>query len=127
MIKILLVEDDKNISEMITGYLIDEKYNITQVFDGEEAIKKVELDSYDLILLDLMIPKINGIEVLRKIRNFSIILVIIITAKDDDIDKAIGLESGADDYITKPFSLIELSARIRANIRRETQYIKKII
>ena len=125
MFKILLVEDDKNISEMITDYLTSESYIINTCFDGEDAINYFNREKYDLILLDLMIPKINGIDVLRKIRKTSTVPIIIITAKDDDNDKAVGLGLGADDYITKPFSLVELSARIKANIRRVTQYIEK--
>lgn len=125
MLKVLLVEDDKNISEMITEYLINEEYVVTQAFDGEEAIRNFKVDSYDLILLDLMIPKIKGMDVLREVRKVSIVPIIIITAKDNDADKAVGLGLGADDYITKPFSLIELTARIKANIRRAKQYVKK--
>ncbi|WP_345968952.1 response regulator transcription factor [Clostridium sp. ATCC 25772] len=123
--KILLVEDDKNISEMVTEYLINDVYEVTQVYDGESAIDEFQANSYDLVLLDLMIPKINGIDVMKKIREHDFVPIIIITAKDNDSDKAIGLGFGADDYLTKPFSLIELSARIKANIRRVTKYVKE--
>ena len=123
--KILLVEDDKNISEMITEYLINDTYEITQVYDGESAIDEFRAHSYDLVLLDLMIPKINGMNVMKKIREHDVTPIIIITAKDNDTDKAMGLGFGADDYLTKPFSLIELSARIKANIRRVTKYNKE--
>nr|WP_286161326.1 response regulator transcription factor [Clostridium sp. KNHs214] len=123
--KILLVEDDKNISEMVTEYLINDRYEITQAYDGESAMVKFQEQSYDLILLDLMIPKIHGLNVMRKIREKDVTPIIIITAKDNDTDKAMGLGLGADDYITKPFSLVELSARIKANIRRVTKYNKE--
>ncbi|WP_353601169.1 response regulator transcription factor [Clostridium sp. KNHs214] len=125
MTKILLVEDDKNISEMVTEYLINDRYEITQAYDGESAMVKFQEQSYDLILLDLMIPKIHGLNVMRKIREKDVTPIIIITAKDNDTDKAMGLGLGADDYITKPFSLVELSARIKANIRRVTKYNKE--
>ncbi len=120
--KILLIEDDKNISEMVTEYLISDNYEVTQVYDGEAAINEFQENIYDLVLLDLMIPKINGMNVMKKIREHDFIPIIIMTAKDNDEDKAVGLGLGADDYITKPFSLIELSARIKANIRRVTKY-----
>jgi len=120
-----LVEDDKNISEMVAEYLINDTYEVTQAYDGESAIDKFLEDSYDLVLLDLMIPKINGMNVMRKIREKDFTPIIIITAKDNDTDKAMGLGLGADDYLTKPFSLIELSARIKANIRRVTKYNKE--
>lgn len=123
--KILLVEDDKNISEMVTEYLINDRYEIAQAYDGESAMVKFQEQSYDLILLDLMIPKIHGLNVMRKIREKDVTPIIIITAKDNDTDKAMGLGLGADDYITKPFSLVELSARIKANIRRVTKYNKE--
>ncbi|MEW9095508.1 MAG: response regulator transcription factor [Clostridiaceae bacterium] len=122
--KILLIEDDKNISEMVTEYLINDIYEVTQVYDGESAIDEFRAHSYDLVLLDLMIPKINGMDVMKKIREHDVTPIIIITAKDNDTDKAIGLGLGADDYLTKPFSLIELSSRIKANIRRVTKYMK---
>ncbi|AJA47066.1 Two-component response regulator [Clostridium pasteurianum DSM 525 = ATCC 6013] len=125
MTKVLLIEDDKNISEMVTEYLTNDVYEVTQVYDGESAIDEFRAHPYDLVLLDLMIPKINGINVMRKIREHDVTPIIIITAKDNDTDKAIGLGLGADDYLTKPFSLIELSARIKANIRRVTKYVKE--
>lgn len=122
--KILLVEDDKNISEMVTDYLTNDGYEIVQVHDGKSAVEEFKVHFYDLVLLDLMIPKIDGINVMKKIRKYDVTPIIIMTAKDNDTDKAIGLGFGADDYLTKPFSLVELSARIKANIRRVTKYIK---
>jgi DNA-binding response OmpR family regulator len=120
--KILLVEDDKNISEMVCDYLEGESYEVIQVYDGNEAIHKFEKDKYDAALVDLMLPSSSGLEVIKAIRATSMIPIIIITAKDSDVDKAMGLNLGADDYVTKPFSIIELSARIKANIRRATKY-----
>lgn len=120
--KILLVEDDKNISEMVCDYLEGESYEVIQVYDGDEAINKFEKDKYDAALVDLMLPSSSGLEVIKAIRATSMIPIIIITAKDNDTDKAMGFNLGADDYVTKPFSIIELSARIKANIRRATKY-----
>lgn len=119
---ILLVEDDKNISEMIYDFLISENYNVIIAADGQIAIDIFKQNTFDLVLLDLMLPKSSGFDVLKYIRSVSVIPVIIATAKDNDIDKMMGLNLGADDYITKPFSLIELLARIKANIRRATVY-----
>lgn len=121
--KILLVEDDIEISEMLRDFLITENYEIVQAFDGESACRKFFSDEYALVLLDLMIPKINGMEVMRRIRKSSTVPIIIISAKDTDSDKTLGLGLGADDYITKPFSVTEVLARIKANIRRNTQYV----
>lgn len=120
--KILLVEDDAEISEMLRDYLQTENYEITCVFDGEEACRQFGAASFDLVLLDLMIPKISGMDVMRHIRKNSFVPVIILSAKDTETDKTLGLALGADDYITKPFSVVEVLARIKANIRRATQY-----
>ncbi len=122
--KLLLVEDDMEISQMLREYLITENYEIVCAFDGEEACDKFDKDSYSLVLLDLMIPKISGMEVMRHIRQGSTVPIIIISAKDTDADITLGLGLGADDYITKPFSVTEVLARIKANIRRNTQYSK---
>lgn len=126
MDKILVVEDDLNISEMLFDYLSSEGYEITLAHDGVDAMNKYEKETFDLILLDLMIPKIEGMGVMKKIRSESHIPIIIVSAKDSDADKAKGLILGADDYLTKPFSLVELSARIKANIRRATKYTPSI-
>lgn len=120
--KILLIEDDLSISEMVEDYLTKEGFAVDCAFDGEEAIRKFMQSSYDLILLDLMLPKLNGMEFLRIVREKSLIPILIMSAKDGDADKALGLGFGADDYIAKPFSMIELCARIRAAIRRATLY-----
>ena len=123
MYKILIVEDDINISEMVTDYLSGEGYEVLPVYTGESAISALEQESYDLALIDLMLPGCSGFDVVKSIRKKSVMPVIIITAKDNDIDKTRGLNLGADDYVTKPFSIIELVARIKANIRRATKYI----
>ncbi|MCI9078564.1 MAG: response regulator transcription factor [Lachnospiraceae bacterium] len=122
--KLLLVEDDVEISQMLKEYLITENYEIVCAFDGEEACQKFDSGSYSLVLLDLMIPKISGMEVMQHIRQGSTVPIIIMSAKDTDADKTLGLGLGADDYITKPFSVVEVLARIKANIRRNTQYSK---
>lgn len=120
--RLLLVEDDTEISEMLKGYLESEEYEVVQAYDGEEACDRFKKDTYSLALLDLMIPKRSGMVVMKEIRRSSTVPIIIISAKDTDSDKALGLGLGADDYITKPFSVTEVLARIKANIRRSTQY-----
>ena len=120
--KILLVEDDIEISTMLKNFLITENFEVITALDGESACEKFFSDNFSLVLLDLMIPKMNGIEVMGKIREHNTVPIIIISAKDTDSDKTLGLGLGADDYITKPFSVTEVLARIKANIRRSTQY-----
>lgn len=122
--KLLLVEDDIEISQMLKDYLNAENYEVVCVADGKEACEKFDSDSYALVLLDLMIPKISGMDVMHHIRQRSTVPIIILSAKDTDADKTLGLGLGADDYITKPFSVTEILARIKANIRRSTQYSK---
>lgn len=119
---ILLVEDDKNIREMVYDFLSSECYSVQMAVDGSAAIELFKRNAFDIVLLDLMLPKSSGSEVLKYIRSVSVIPVIIVTAKESDTDKMLGLNLGADDYITKPFSLVELLARIKANIRRATVY-----
>lgn len=121
--KILLVEDDIEIGIMLKNFLATEDFKVTIALDGESACEKFFQDSFDIVLLDLMIPKVNGMEVMAKIRKKDTVPIIIISAKDTDSDKTLGLGLGADDYITKPFSVTELLARIKANIRRNTQYV----
>lgn len=122
MDKILLVEDDVEISTMLKNFLSTENFEVTTAYDGESACDKFFSDSFSLVLLDLMIPKMSGIEVMSKIRERHTVPIIIISAKDTDSDKTLGLGLGADDYITKPFSVTEVLARIKANIRRSTKY-----
>ncbi|MCM1388626.1 MAG: response regulator transcription factor [Bacillus sp. (in: Bacteria)] len=120
--KILLVEDDMEISDMLKNFLMTENFEVVTAFDGESACREFFADDYSLVLLDLMIPKMSGMEVMKAIREKNTAPIIIISAKDTDSDKTLGLSLGADDYITKPFSVTEVLARIKANIRRSTQY-----
>ncbi|WP_217559772.1 response regulator transcription factor [Paenibacillus sp. GbtcB18] len=119
---LLLVEDDTEISDMVSDYLTKEGFVVVRAYDGEEAVRKFAGQPFDLILLDLMLPKLSGMDFLQKVRQTSLVPVLITSAKDGDVDKALGLGFGADDYIAKPFSMIELAARIKAAIRRATQY-----
>lgn len=116
--KILVVEDEKPISDIIKYNLEKEGYMVFTAYDGEEALGSQEENDPDLILLDVMLPKLDGFEVCRRIRERSIVPIIILTAKEEEVDKVLGLELGADDYMTKPFGIRELLARIKANIRR---------
>ncbi len=120
--KILLVEDDTAISDMVKNQFIKEGFEITAAYDGEQALQTFANESFDLILLDLMLPKLDGMEFLKIIREKSMIPILIMSAKDGDLDKALGLGFGADDYIAKPFSMIELVARVKAAIRRANHY-----
>jgi len=120
--KILIIEDDIAISEMVKNYLTKDGFVVVTAFDGEEGIVKYLNDDFDLVVLDLMMPKLDGMETMKLIRDKSSVPILIMSAKDSDVDKAVGLGLGADDYITKPFSMIEISARIKAGIRRATKY-----
>ncbi len=117
--QILIIEDESKIANILRKGLLEEFYAIDIARDGEEALEKVSINSYDFIILDLMIPKIDGLTVCKRIReNNTNIPILILTAKDAVNDKITGLDSGADDYVTKPFSFAEVSARIRALLRR---------
>lgn len=118
MTKVLIVEDEESFSEALAFLLGKEGFVVDAAATGTEALAKFERGGYDLILLDLMIPEISGIEVCRAIRAKSQVPIIMLTAKDSEIDKVVGLELGADDYVTKPYSKSELVARIRAVLRR---------
>lgn len=123
----MIIEDDQAISKLVSDSLTREGYIITTVFDGEEALEVLTREKdFDLLLLDLMLPKVDGLECLRAIRQNSIVPILIMSAKGDDVDKALGLGMGADDYISKPFSMIELIARIKALIRRTINYSTEI-
>lgn len=119
MKKILVVDDEKPISDIVKFNLEKEGFEVVTAFDGEEALQKVEEENPDLIVLDLMLPKMDGLEVCREVRKTKDIPIIMVTAKDQEIDKVLGLELGADDYVTKPFSNRELVARVKANVRRQ--------
>ncbi|MBI6872034.1 response regulator transcription factor [Clostridium aciditolerans] len=125
--KILVIEDEESIASFIQLELNHEGYIADVAFDGIEGLNKVKKNTYDLIILDIMLPGINGIEVCRKVRQFSDIPIIMLTAKDDVSDKITGLDMGADDYMTKPFIIDELFARIRANLRRKNDENSKSI
>lgn len=120
--RILLVEDDTEISDMLRSYLATENYEVDCAFDGQEACDRFDKDSFDLVLLDLMIPKVSGMSVMKHIRRKSFVPIIILSAKDTESDKTLGLGLGADDYITKPFSVVEVLARIKAALRRTKHY-----
>lgn len=122
MPKILVVDDEKPISDIVKFNLDKEGYDVVTAYDGEGALEKVESEEPDLILLDLMLPKIDGLEVARQVRAKHNIPIIMVTAKDSELDKVVGLELGADDYVTKPFSNRELVARVKANLRRQDQF-----
>lgn len=116
--KILVVDDEKLIVKGLRFSLEQDGYQVECAYDGEEALQMAEDNSYDLILLDLMLPKMSGLEVCQHIREFSQVPIIMLTAKGEDMDKIMGLEYGADDYITKPFNILEVKARIKAILRR---------
>ena len=116
------MEDDREISEMLEEFLIQEAFEVVPAFDGLEACEKFEDGEFDLVLLDLMIPKMSGMDVMKTIREKSVVPILIVSATDSLLDKSLGLELGADDYITKPFVMAEVLARIKANLRRTNQY-----
>ncbi len=119
--KILIIEDEKSISDIIKYNLEKEGYEITAAYDGGEGLARALATDFDLILLDVMLPVTDGFEVCKKVREKSNVPIIMLTAKEEEVDKVLGLELGADDYITKPFGMRELIARIKANIRRADQ------
>ncbi|MCL2203261.1 MAG: response regulator transcription factor [Defluviitaleaceae bacterium] len=120
MPSILVVDDEKNIVKGIKFSLEQDGMQVDAAYDGEEALQLAREKKYDVIILDVMLPKLEGTEVCQQIREFSAVPVVMVTAKDDDMDKIMGLEYGADDYITKPFNILELKARIKAILRRTT-------
>ena len=116
--KVLVVDDEKLIVKGIRFSLEQDGMEVECVYDGEEAVRMAREKEYDIVLLDVMLPKLTGFEVCQQIREFSTVPIIMLTAKGDDMDKILGLEYGADEYITKPFNILEVKARIRAIIRR---------
>lgn len=116
--KVLVVDDEKLIVKGIRFSLEQDGMEVDCAYDGEEALNKAKSNSYDMILLDIMLPKMDGFEVCQAIREFSDMPIVMLTAKGDDMDKILGLEYGADDYITKPFNILEVKARIKAIMRR---------
>jgi two-component system, OmpR family, response regulator VicR len=124
--KILVVDDERLIVKGIKFSLEQDGMKVSAAYDGEEALNLVKEQKFDLIVLDVMLPKLSGLEVCQQIREFSKIPIIMVTAKGDDMDKIMGLEYGADDYITKPFNILELKARIKAIIRRSAIKVDNI-
>lgn len=116
--RVLVVDDEKLIVKGIRFSLEQEGLEVDCAYDGEEALEKAKEKEYDMILLDIMLPKLTGLEVCQQIREFSSVPIIMLTAKGEDMDKILGLEYGADDYITKPFNILEVKARIKAIMRR---------
>ena len=125
MTKVLVVDDEKLIVKGIRFSLEQDNMEVDCAYDGEEAMSKAKEKEYDVILLDVMLPKADGFEVLQTVREFSEVPVIMLTAKGDDMDKILGLEYGADDYITKPFEMKEVLARIEAVLRRSGNSVEK--
>lgn len=119
--KVLVVDDEKLIVKGIRFSLQQDGMEVDCAYDGEEALRLAKQNTYDIILLDLMLPKMDGFEVCQQIRDFSPVPIVMLTAKGEDMDKILGLEYGADDYITKPFNILEVKARIKAIMRRTSQ------
>jgi DNA-binding response OmpR family regulator len=115
---ILLVDDEESVQKLLTYPLQQEGFRVLQAGDGEEALRRFEAEHVDLVVLDLMLPRLDGLEVCRRLRAQSTVPIIMLTARDDELDKVVGLELGADDYITKPFSIREFRSRVRALLRR---------
>lgn len=120
MANILICDDDKEIVEAIEIYLLQEGYQIFKAYDGEQAIEVLKKEDIHLLIIDIMMPKLDGIHATLKIREYSSIPIIILSAKSEDADKILGLNIGADDYVTKPFNPLELVARVKSHLRRYT-------
>ena len=127
MATILVCDDDKEIVEAIDIYLTQEGYQVLKAYDGEEALKLLSREEVDLLVIDVMMPKLDGIRATLKIREQNNIPIIILSAKSEDADKILGLNVGADDYITKPFNPLELVARVKSQLRRFTQLGSTVI
>lgn len=119
--KVLVVDDEKLIVKGIKFSLEQDEMDIDVAYDGEEALNLIKKNKYDLAVLDVMLPKMDGLQVCREVREFSALPIIMVTAKGEDMDKIMGLEYGADDYMTKPFNILELKARIKAVLRRSSK------
>ena len=123
--KVLVVDDEKLIVKGIRFSLEQDGMEVDCAYDGEEALEKIKSKEYDIVLLDIMLPKLDGFQVCQQVREFSDVPILMLTAKGDDMDKILGLEYGADDYITKPFNILEVKARIKAITRRTTKSAQK--
>ena len=121
MYNILVCDDDREIVEAIEIYLSQEGYKVLKAYDGEEALKVLDREKVDLLIIDVMMPKLDGIHATLKIREYSSIPIIMLSAKTEDTDKILGLNVGADDYVSKPFNPLELIARVKSNLRRYTK------
>lgn len=119
--KVLVVDDEKLIVKGVRFSLQQDGMEVDCAYDGEEALEKIKANEYDIVLLDIMLPKLDGFSVCQQVREFSDVPILMLTAKGDDMDKILGLEYGADDYITKPFNILEVKARIKAITRRTTK------
>lgn len=124
--RVLVVDDEKLIVKGIRFSLLQDGLEVDCAYDGEEALELARNNEYDLVLLDVMLPKLDGFEVCQQIREFSDMPIVMLTAKGDDMDKILGLEYGADDYITKPFNILEVKARIKAIMRRTGKKEEKV-
>ena len=120
--RILVVDDEKEIADLVEIYLVSEKFDVIKCYDGDTAIDAIEHEKIDLAILDIMLPGISGLELCRRIRKKENYPVIMLTAKDSEVDKVTGLTIGADDYVTKPFLPLELVARVKAQLRRYERY-----
>lgn len=120
--RILIIEDDIDLSKIIRDFLSNDNYNVRQAYNGNDGLEIANSFNPDLIILDIMLPELDGIEVCKNIRNISSIPIIIISAKSSDYDKVLALGVGADDYLTKPFSQIELVARVKSHLRRSNEF-----
>ena len=123
--KVLVVDDEKLIVKGVRFSLEQDGMEVDCAYDGEEALEKIRANTYDFILLDIMLPKLDGFQVCQQVREFSDVPILMLTAKGDDMDKIMGLEYGADDYITKPFNILEVKARIKAITRRTSKAAKQ--
>lgn len=123
---VLLVEDDNKLAALISRELVSANYTVRPVGDGQAALEIFEKEKFDAVILDWMLPKMDGLQVLQKIRQTSFVPVLMLTARADEVDRVIGLEIGADDYLTKPFNMRELLARIRALLRR-VEHTRKLV
>ena len=125
--RVLVVDDEKLIVKGIRFSLMQDGMEVDCAYDGEEALELAKNNEYDLLLLDVMLPKMDGFAVCQQIRDFSDVPIVMLTAKGDDMDKILGLEYGADDYITKPFNILEVKARIKAIMRRTGRKEEKTV
>lgn len=124
--KVLIVDDEKLIVKGLKFSLEQDSMDVDVAYDGREAVDKIRNNQYDVVLLDVMLPELTGFEVCQIVRDFSDVPIIMVTAKGDDMDKILGLEYGADDYITKPFNILEVKARIKAIVRRTSKIRQQV-